>query len=55
MKVLIFLGFLYLYRKKVVWIVGWNLDCVMDESVDFSGFDDIWCDIGIFNKNYEKY
>lgn len=29
---------LYLYRKKVVWIGVWNLDCVVDESVDFSGF-----------------
>lgn len=32
----IFLGFLYLYRKKVVWIVGWDWDEV-GESVDFYG------------------
>ena len=31
-----FLGFLYLYRKKVVWIVGWDLGCMMVESADFS-------------------
>ena len=31
----IFLWFLYLYRKKVIWIVCWNLGCVVDESIDF--------------------
>lgn len=33
----IFLGFLYLYRKKVVWIVGWDWVCEVGESVDFYG------------------
>ena len=32
-----FLGFLCLYRKKVVWIEGWKLGWEMGESVDFSG------------------
>ena len=36
MKVVIFFGFLYLYGKKVVWIWGWDLGCVMGESIDFS-------------------
>ena len=29
---------LYLYKKKVVWIVGRDLGWQMDESVDFNGF-----------------
>ena len=32
-----FLRILYLYRKKVVWIVDLNWVCWMGESVDFSG------------------
>lgn len=31
-----FLVILYLYRKKVVWIVGFGLGWEMDESIDFS-------------------
>ena len=34
----IFLGFLYLYRKKVVFVCELNLSYKMGESVDFSGF-----------------
>ena len=37
MKVWIFFGFSYLYRKKVVWIMVLDLGCEMSESVDFSG------------------
>ena len=32
----IFLRILYLYRKKVVWIVGLRLGCVVGKSVEFS-------------------
>ena len=38
----IFFGFLYLYMKKVVWIVGWDLGCEMGESVDLVGFLRYW-------------
>ena len=33
----ILFGFLYLYRKKVVLIVGFRLGWEIGESVDFSG------------------
>ena len=33
----IFFGFLHLYRKKVIWICGWKLGCVVVESIDFLG------------------
>lgn len=47
-KVWIFFGFLYLYRKKVVWIVVW-IECVgLAKVLIFFGFDDIGCDIGDF-------
>ena len=31
-----FIGVLYLYRKKVVWIMGLDLVCWMGKSIDFS-------------------
>ena len=38
----VFFGFLYLYRKKVIWIVGLDLGCVIGKSVDFSGVLRYW-------------
>ena len=40
--------FLYLYRKKVVWIVDWDWDEGWVKVLILVGFDDIGCDIGIF-------
>ena len=48
MKVWILLRILYLYRKKVVWVVVWNLVAWWVKVLIFFGFDDIGCDIGIF-------
>ena len=39
---------LYLYRKKVVWIVGFDCDLRWVEVLILVVFDDIGCDIGIF-------
>ena len=33
---------LYLYKKKVVWIVGLDLVCWMGKSVDFCGVLRYW-------------
>ena len=38
----IFFRFLYLYRNKVVLIVGLDLGCEMGESVDFCGVLRYW-------------
>ena len=38
---------LYLYKKKVVWIVGFDCDLRWVEVLILVGFDDIGCDIGI--------
>ena len=48
MKVWIFLMILYLYRKKVVWIVVFDCGLRWVEVLISVGFDDIGCDIGIF-------
>lgn len=37
-----FLWILYLYRKKVVWVVGLDLGYEMGKSVDFSGVLRYW-------------
>ena len=37
-----FLMILYLYRKKVVWIMDFGFGCEIDESVDFLGVLRYW-------------
>ena len=39
---------LYLYKKKVVWIVGLDWDWRLVKVLILVGFDDIGCDIRIF-------
>ena len=39
---------LYLYKKKVVWIVCWDFVERWVKVLILVGFNDIGCDIGIF-------
>ena len=43
-----FLVILYLYRKKVVWIVGWGFGVMWVKMLILVGVDDIGCDIGVW-------
>ena len=54
MKVEIFFVFLYLYRKKVVWIVGFDWGGRLVEVLFFVGFYDIWGDIEILGVDCGK-
>ena len=54
MKVWIFLRILYLYRKKVVWIVGLEFGCEIGESVDFSRVWRYWVRYFDFDKQVVK-
>ena len=53
-KVWNFFGFLYLYRKKVVWIVVLNWGVWWVKVLILLGFDDIGYDIGYFGVNGGK-